>query len=116
MHKLYVVVRNDLDPGLQMAQAIHAALEYAKQILFEKEKLPENVIVLQVPDEEALKKLAYSMSHEFVELFCFTEPDLGHQLTSISCSSFSDGSGTKVERFVGSLPRALREFAFPKAA
>jgi peptidyl-tRNA hydrolase len=116
MNKLYLIVRNDLDPGLQAAQMAQVALEYAVQVISQGDRPPKDVILLQVPDEEALTALARSMAHFGCELECRYEAGVSgkptEQLTAIACSAFLDGSGDSVERFVGSLPCALRP---PKA-
>lgn len=85
MQKLFIVVRADLDLGLQMAQAIHAAVQF----VFE---LPEqarawytdsnNVIVKQVPDEEALATLVSGRDWRRVQCQVFGEPDLNGAWTA----------------------------------
>lgn len=87
MQKLFVVVRADLPQGLQDAQLAHAAIQF----VFEHPQLaeswyygPNNIIVKQVPDEEALSALWDKLRLRKVAMSSFTEPDLGGQLTAIS--------------------------------
>lgn len=98
MEKLYVVVRNDLPPGLQTAQACHALREFAHRFpeldrrWFESSN---NLVVLQVPtlgDLEGLVAIGSLVAP-------FYEPDLGGELTA---AAFGDG------RLLSSLPLALR--------
>ena len=105
MEKLFVVVRNDLDPGLQLAQAVHAAVKYA---LFHEDARrwhveSNNVAVLQVPDEAALKALTQKVliKDPGCLVATFEEPDLDHQWTAAAF-----GGGAK--KLMGSLPLALR--------
>lgn len=89
---LYVIVRGDLPPGLQMAQAVHAAVEYALANPALAASTP-NTVVLTVPCEDALVGLAE-------DGILFREPDLGDEATAYA--EVSTG-----ERF-SSLPLAGR--------
>lgn len=106
MNKLYVIVRNDLEPGLQMAQTLHAGMEFAfTQPELTKEWFygTNNVAVLQAPDELALQTLlSRASAADDVRVGIFHEPDLGGQLTAISMG------GEGAERLVSNLPLALR--------
>lgn len=99
--KMYVLVRSDLLPGLQMAQAIHAASYLASSDNIALFQHP-TVVVLNVRDEKHL----IEMAGRHVRLpatpaqIVFTEPDLGGAATAMAC--YSTG-----EEFRG-LPLALR--------
>jgi hypothetical protein len=97
MEKFFVVVRADLDPGLQMAQACHAA--YALGVSSPKPER-QNIAVLG-----ATKAQLEALVHRVVERGdchqAFYEPDLEGELTA---GAF-DGS---VRKLVSSLPKALR--------
>lgn len=67
--KLYVLVRNDLAPGLQMAQAVHAATAFV-HLHPDLYLATPNVVVLSVPDEESL------IAHATPDGVLFREPDL----------------------------------------
>ena len=103
MEKLFVVIRNDLDPGLQLAQGIHAAIKY----VLENEGArrwhedSNNLAVLQVPDERSLGLLVHSALSEDFVVAQFHEPDLDGSLTA---AAFEFGA----KSLLGSLPLALR--------
>jgi hypothetical protein len=92
-NKLYVLVRQDLSPGLQLAQAVHAAVEYTLAHPDEVAKTP-NVVVLSVRGEDELL--------DWADLMCgwcsdplptkpyalFFEPDISSH-TALAC--ISDG-------------------------
>lgn len=102
--RLYVVVRADLPIGLQMAQAIHAALRFGHYV---GER--ENVVVLHMPDEDALASLADAMAHTAGLLWIvFHEPDLDGQVTSLAI----DGVAS-VRKYLRPLPLA---FSAPRCA
>lgn len=93
MDKMYVLVRADLPPGLQVAQAVHASVEYALRLPSMARSTP-NVVVLNVPDESTLLGLAGPAG------FLFHEPDVGDEATAYA-------EVTTGERF-SSLPLAGR--------
>lgn len=114
MEKLFVVVRNDLDPGLQMAQAIHAAIKYVLTHEEEARRWYEesnNLAVLQVPDEETLGALAQrvSVKDPAFQSSIFEEPDLDGARTA---AAFCGGA----KKLVSSLPLALRDHSMPMKA
>lgn len=102
---MYVLVRSDLDPGLQLAQAVHAAVEYTLEHPDDVRATP-NVVVLSVPDEDTLLEWAdvlsgFCSSHlQSVKPYSlFFEPDINSH-TALCC--ISDG------REFASLPLAGR--------
>lgn len=91
---MYVLVRADLVPGRQLAQAVHAAIGLAERgspagggSPVDSVGLPETVVVLAVPDEAALIERAG-------DGYLFHEPDLAGQATAYAAvsdgASFSD--------------------------
>lgn len=112
MEKLYVIVRADLKPGDQLAQAGHAVAAFARKrrSLFEAwTDGPNNLVVLAIDDEYALGALSASFGddHGTVRV---REPDLRDELTAIAFE------GTDwARRAVSSLPLALRPSP-PRAA
>ena len=79
MLKLFIVVRADLDPGLQMAQAIHASIQFVFEHLEEARSwydTSNNVVVKQVPDEAALAGLVQERDYNRTTCQVFGEPDL----------------------------------------
>lgn len=104
MERLFVIVRADLPPGAQLAQAVHTAREFAAahgeldRLWHEGSK---NLVALQVPDEPALHALRARADAAGVPLAVNHEPDLGDALTGIALADTG-------ARLVSSLPLALR--------
>lgn len=82
--KLYIVVRGDLPVGLQAAQAVHAAREFAAQHA-ELERAwfagSKTLVVLQAPD---VWKLAKEATESAIPCALNFEPDLGGKLTAVA--------------------------------
>lgn len=97
MKRLYIVVRNDIAPGLQMAQACHAAREFT---LKSGEDVGENLVVLHASHAELERLVTAS------PCVPFHEPDLGGELTAAAF-------GGNARKLLSSLPLALRP---PRAA
>ena len=81
--RMYVLVRGDLSPGYQAAQAIHAAVDEALERP-EMVRLYPTVVVLNVASEAELYEYAvrYAMT-------AFHEPDLDGEMTA--AATFSSG-------------------------
>lgn len=92
--RMYVLVRSDLPPGLQMAQAIHAASYLAADNRLALYQHP-TVTVLNVEDEEALlsESAKAKVAPGSPEGFMFREPDLDGEATAFAC--YSRGSEWK---------------------
>lgn len=101
--KLYIVVRADLKPGLQAAQACHALRLFV-------EEHPEidrawyansnNLVLLQIPNEAELLELHKSLGD--IPSSLFREPDVNDEATAIAIAP----SG---RRSISNLPLLLRE-------
>ena len=105
MDKLYIIVRNDLAPGLQTAQACHALRAFVEEhpeVDQSWHRNSNNLVVLQVEDEEALLDLADQLWCEEVPMSVFSEPDLDDSHTAIA-------AGPTAKRLVSELRLALRE-------
>ena len=99
-----MVVRADLPPGLQIAQAIHAARQFAEVYRSEERawyRRSNTVAVLAVSNERALDRLAGRAEREGISCVVFREPDLGKAGTALSLGS----AGKKLCR---GLPLALK--------
>jgi len=104
MEKLYIIVRNDIAPGLQIAQACHALREFV-------DAYPDldrawhtnhrNIVILQVPELSDLAALANEADAKAIPCSRFLEPDLGDQLTAIALAR-------EGEKIVSTLPLALK--------
>jgi len=70
----YVIVRKDLSKGVQAAQIVHAAGESSPGNLAEG----TYAVVLEVPDESALRAVKARLSLAQVALVAIYEPDAPH--------------------------------------
>jgi hypothetical protein len=95
MNKFFVIVRADIDPGLQLAQACHAAMAWQAEHGF----APENIAVLSARDEKELIEIAARTREARAVLF--HEIDLNDAATALAL-------GPEAKRFVRELPLALR--------
>ncbi len=95
--KLYVLVRNDLAPGLQMAQAVHAAIAFSLKHPDLSESTP-NVVVLAVRHEDDLSD-AWEDDRSGV---LFHEPDLGDEATAYA--TVADGARYSSLPLAGRIP------------
>lgn len=103
VEKLYIVTRNDLSPGQQITQTAHVATEFAlksKRAAHWKEH-SQYIIVLSVPDEQALCDLADEAVKRDFTLYKFREPDFCDELTAIAFEP-----GPTVGNFLSNLPLA----------
>ena len=87
---LYVVVREDLPAGTQLAQLAHAVYDFAMQN--PTADVGQTVVVLGAPDERTLTEIVQSMPPD-VPLAAFQEPDLGWQTTA---AAFGAGAGKRL--------------------
>lgn len=104
MEKLYIIVRNDISPGLQIAQACHAQREFASDypdLDREWHETHRNIVVLQIPDLKELAALANECERLKIPTSRFLEPDLNNELTAIALAP-------TCVRLVSSLPLALK--------
>jgi peptidyl-tRNA hydrolase len=107
--KLFIVTRADLPPGAIAAQSTHVALAFAvehPEVFRVWHGGSNNIVLLSVPDEGALVRLASRAVKADVECTFFKEPDFGDSVTAVAI-------GPSGWRLVSSLPLALRK---PKQA
>jgi len=97
---LYVVVRGDLPPGLQMAQACHAVREWEHAFLHAVTN--GNLIVLSVPGLPELAALKERGDGQ-TAVVPFYEPDIGGELTAIALV------GGRAKPLLRKLPLALAD-------
>ena len=96
--RLYVVVRADLPPGLQCAQACHAARAFR-----DPPDADENLIVLSTRHDRLLQ-LEQAAALEGWPHVTFHEPDLGGELTAMALPGTPE-----VTVILRHLPLALRD-------
>lgn len=95
--RVYVIVRRDLDPRAIVAQACHAALEagiHLKQI----KEYPASIVVLQVANEEKLKKAHEKLKSKGIDNHLFFEPPM-QQYTAIATEVTTDEQRTAFKKF-----------------
>lgn len=97
MKRLYVVVRNDIARGLQIAQACHATREFT--LRHPHEDVGENLVVLSASHAELERLVAAAEGVSAVTPFF--EPDLGGQLTAAAFSG-------NARKLLSTFPLALR--------
>lgn len=84
--KLYIIVRKDLSPGAQLAQAIHASDEFGRvhpQIKHDWMKRSNTLAVLSVENEKQLLHIEATAFEKNINFASFREPDLNHSLTAV---------------------------------
>lgn len=105
--KLYIAVRADLPPGLQLAQSVHAMAQFwDEHPTFARSWLHRSnfLVVVSVADENALLALATEAS--LGRGLCTTkvnEPDLGDEWTAIAIQP-----GEEAAALCAEFPLALR--------
>ena len=107
--KLYLVVRGDLLPGQQLAQACHGALAFAREhpeVWREWEKVSNTLVVLTVKNVDVLHYLSQQAYYQNIRTSYFTDPDLDPSLT---CVVFEPGHGAA--QLCRPLPLALRQLS-----
>lgn len=83
--KLRVVVDKELNPGQQLAQAMHAAIEFLmlhQELSSSWHQLSNSVVIMSATGEE-LVSLLRTCSERQVASAYFREPDMEHKLTAI---------------------------------
>lgn len=103
MEKLYIIVRSDLSPGLQIAQSCHALRQFSEEWPDQDRAwhtTHKNLVCLQINSKEELAALAYEATRAGVACSVYREPDCGDEPTAIAL-----GEGAK--RLVRRLQLAL---------
>jgi peptidyl-tRNA hydrolase len=106
-NKLYVIVRSDLPPGAQAAQAVHGAIAFVIDypvIARYWHLKSNNLVVLQIPNEQCLLHLASRAQDAGIEHTVFREPDFDNTVTVVALEPAG-------RRLVSNLPLALRVIA-----
>ena len=86
MKKMFILVRKDLGNPYKMVQGAHALAQYALEHTQEfNEWNNETIVFLDVKDEKSLLKWKDKLFYSDKKISVFTEPDIGDQITAISC-------------------------------
>jgi len=102
-----VITRQDLQPGDQLAQSLHAGIDFQHEWpdLAKEWKVTSNSIVsLATKTEQSLFELADKFKSKGWKFTEFREPDMGDELTSISIYG-----GRDVRRFLSYLPLTFKK-------
>lgn len=104
--KLYIVTRNDLDPGYQAVQSIHAM----RQFVAEHPEVDRhwfevsNYLALLATDTESdICDLIAHACDKGIRFSVFREPDIGNQITAVAFEP-----GNKTVALCKKLPLALK--------
>ena len=100
--RLYLIVRGDLPPGLAAAQAAHAAFEFSAQhpdLVRPWLAQSKYLVLVTVPDEDALIGLASRALQRGIRLTSWHEPDMANALTAIALEP-----GPEARRCTANLP------------
>lgn len=104
--RLYVVVRNDLVPGLQISQSVHAKDEFTKEhpeVERQWARSSNTIIILSGTKNQLYTAISQALTKN-VKYASFKEPDLNYEVTAVV---FEPGFDT-VE-LVSGLPLALKD-------
>lgn len=85
--RLYIAVRNDLTPGLQAAQAVHAAFFFAQkypEVTQEWLADSQYLVIVAVESSEALWELNHKAYSANIPFSVWSEPDLNDEVTAIA--------------------------------
>lgn len=84
MKKLFIVIRRDLDPGLQAAQACHALQAMNDQHPGVTRAWEGNIVLLSVSGMKELSELQCRLQRSKIPVATFSEPDIGGEPTSMA--------------------------------
>jgi peptidyl-tRNA hydrolase len=104
-----VAVRGDLCPGLQTAQAVHAAVDFTLSnpvITQHWHDTSNNVVIVSVPSEAEILVLESMALTLGVKHHLVIEPDIGDAATAIALQP-----GPIAKRLCATFPLALKESA-----
>jgi len=86
-NKLYIVVREDLSIGAQMAQSLHAFREFLElhpELERTWYKESNTIVVLAAQDESHLNDICFHANNKQIKHAKFFEPDFENALTAIA--------------------------------
>lgn len=104
--KLYVVVRNDLQPSYQAVQAAHAGIQFQHEypvISREWHEKSKYLVHLSARDINHLETLIQKAQLKDINVSIFREPDIDNEITAVAFEP-SDLS----KKLLSNLPLALK--------
>jgi peptidyl-tRNA hydrolase len=105
--RFYIIVRDDLPPGLQAAQAVHAALAFFHKhpVSIGRWLLASNfLVIVSTPNEETLLDLITEAHTRGIAHVGVREPDVNDEVTAVALAP-----GTAARQLCANMPLALRE-------
>ena len=106
--KLYIIARQDISPGYQAVQGMHALRQFVKDHPdIDKEWFEKSNYLgfLSVENEHALIKLAEQALAKGIKFSIFREPDIDNQITAIAIEP-----GPKSKKLCSNLQLGLKEY------
>ena len=89
--KLFILIRQDLKPGAQMAQACHVTAEWCKRWQEgNREWNNETIVCVSVRDFPHLVLMQQKLELKCEDYSIFCEPDLQGQMTGLACYTDSN--------------------------
>lgn len=98
-------MRDDIPPGLQLAQVVHAALEFQHDHpeIVAAWRTSNYVVIVSVPDEGALLDLITAAHQRGIPRTAVREPDLADEATAVALAPVPEAA-----RLCACLPLALK--------
>jgi peptidyl-tRNA hydrolase len=112
LDRFYVVVRSDLPPGLQAAQAVHSAIQFTQEwpdLLVPWYTDSNYLVIVAVPDEPSLWEMAKVAREQNIRYSITQEPDLDDKWTAVALQP-----GDMARMICSCLPLALKEAEEPQ--
>jgi peptidyl-tRNA hydrolase len=100
------VVRQDLAPGMQLAQSCHACFAFAREHSSETIQwmdVSNFICILNIENEAALQELIMAAQEQGIKHSIFREDDLDNQITVIALEA-----GEKSKKLCSKLKLALK--------
>lgn len=104
---MYIIVRGDLKPGEQLAQACHAAFKFTvkfENLTADWMEKSNYLVIVSVKDEFEINKLLKKADEQYIKHISFEEPDYNNSITAVVLEP-----GDKSKRLCSSYPLALKE-------
>jgi hypothetical protein len=101
------VTRQDLSNGAQLAQSLHASLEFFNQYPdLSKEWITQSsyLVCLSAKDEQELEALSIKAKERNITVVEFREPDLNNELTALCFEPTIEA-----KKLCSSIPLAMKE-------
>ncbi len=106
--KLFIITREDLNPGYQLVQTTHAAIYFSvkyPETLLQWHTQSNYLACLSAKDENHLKTLISKCEANNLKFVVFTEPDVDNQITAIAI----EPSMISI-KLCSNLPKALKQY------